>query len=313
MSMDAVAGAAALAYGGGVDYIPILYAKQLLVEYLERAVVPGITNHDYEGQIKEQGDRIIISSLPDVTVSDHDRGAPVGEYEELSNPSVTLFVDYAKKYKFRVGTIDQKQSRFILAPKFLSKAEYAMEMAIDSTVFGVLRGTADAANEGLTAGADCAAFDLGVTTDPVVLTKTNVLDWIADMATVLSEQSVPDDQDRWLTLPPWVTNLIDKSELQNSAYAGDGKSRMFKNRYIGSLKGFKIHQTMAQTKTTVGAHLEYDISFGHSSAVTFATQLIDNDSLKTSQYFGKLHRGLQVFGFKTVKPEGLGHSVVTPA
>ncbi|NCC51631.1 MAG: hypothetical protein EOM20_10490 [Spartobacteria bacterium] len=313
MGIERVAGEINYGNGGGIDYVPILYAKQMLLEYLETAVVPGISNNDYEGEIKEQGDQVIISTMPEVSIEDHEKGAPVGDYEQLSSPSVKLDIDYAKKYKFRIGSIDQAQSRFILSPKFLKKAEYAMEIAIDGTVFGVIRGTAGSNNDGVSAGADSGSFDLGVTTDPKVLTKDNVLDWIADMACVLHEESVPDDNvDRWLGLAPWITNLIDKSELANAAYSGDEKSRFYKNRYIGQLKGFNIHQTMQQTKTVVGGKTEFDVSFGHKTALTFATQLVENESLKTGQYFGKLYRGLQVFGFKTTIPEGLGHSVVTP-
>ncbi len=313
MALDAVLGAVNYSYGGDVDYIPILYGKQLLVEYLETAVVPAITNTDYQGQIKEQGSEVIISSLPDVTVEDHERGAEVGDYEELENPSVSLTIDYAKKYKFRVGTIDQAQARFVLAPKFLQKAEYAMEMAVDQHWFSQTRTTAAAANAGVTAGADSGLFDLGVTTDPLILSKTNVLDWVSSVATVLSEQSVPEDDDRWMAIPPWIQNLIDISELRQAHVSGDDRSSLYHGRPIGALHGIMLHRTMANYSATVGANVEWDILGGHRSAVTFATQVVDSDSLKTAQYFGKLYRGLQVYGFKTVKGEGLVHSVVTGA
>jgi len=309
MALDAVTGA--VDYGEGVDYIPILYGKQMLVEYLETAVVPAVTNTDYEGQIKEQGSEVRVSSLPEVTVEDHQRGAAVGEYEELTSDSVTLSIDYAKKYKFRIGTIDQAQSRFVLAPQFLKKSAYAMEMAIDTHVFSVIRAQANSDNEGTTAGADSGLYNLGATTTPLSLTKSNVLDWIADMASVLSEQSVPEDDQRWLCLPPFITNLIDKSELYKADISGDDKSRMYKGRYIGSLKGFAIHRTMSLYKAEVSSALEWDIMFGHKTAVTFAAQVTESDSLKTSQYFGKLYRGLNVYGFNTMQPLGLGHSVVT--
>ncbi len=311
MALEAVAGAVDYTYGGGVDYTPILYAKQMLIEYLETAVVPGITNHDYEGEIKEQGSEVIIPQLPTVQVEDHEKGAAVGEYEELSEDSVTLSIDYAKKWRFRIGSIDKAQAKYVLAPKFLKKAEYAMEMAIDTHVFEVIRSQAASANEGTTAGADSSLYNMGETTDPLILTKDNVLDWIADCAAVLSEQSVPEDNERFIVLPPWITNMIDKSELQNAAYSGDDESRMFKNRWIGELKGFNVHQSMSLYKATVGNNVEWDVMFGHRPALTFATQLTESDSLKDPQYFGMLYRGLQVYGFKAVKEEGLGHAVVT--
>jgi len=305
--LERVVGHPNYSYGGTEgDYIPVLYGKQLLIEYLERAVVPGITNHDYEGDIKDQGDSVIISALPEVAIEDHERGAAVGTYEQLVGSSQTLEINYAKKYKFVVDVIDAKQARFVLAPKFLMKAEYAMEMAIDTHWFSITRADADSSNQGNTAGADSAMYSLGVTSSaPKVLTSDNVLDWIADIATVLSEQSVPEDDERWMALPPWVTNLIDQSALQDAGYSGKGMSLMYKNRWKGRLKGFNIHQTMSSYKATVNSKSEFSVLAGHKPAVTFATQLVRSDKLQDAQIWGDLYRGLQVYGFKTVEGKGL--------
>lgn len=312
MALERVAGHPNYEYGGTAgDYIPILYGKQLLVEYLERAVVPGITNHDYEQEITKQGSKVVISSLPDVSVEDHERGAPVGTYENLEGGSQELSIDYAKKYKFIISSIDAKQSRFVLAPKFLMKAEYALEMAIDAHWFQITRADAHASNMGATAGADSSMYNLGVTSSaPLVLTADNVLDWISDLATVLSEQSVMEDNERWLALPPWVMNLIDKSSMRDAGYSGKGMSPMYKNRWKDNLKGFNIHETMSTYKATVNSKSEFSILAGHKSAVTFATQMVEMEgNIVDSQYFGKLYRGLQVYGFRTVKSEGLALTI----
>lgn len=311
MAMELVAGHPDYTAGGSIDYIASLYGKQMLVEYLERAVVPGLTNHDYEGQIKEQGSKVIISSLPDVEITAQERGGPVGTYEILEAASQELSIDYGKKYKFVIDVIDEKQARFVLAPKFLTRAEYAMERAIDEHWFSITRADAHASNAGNTAGADSAMFSLGVTSSaPKVITADNVLTWIGDVATVLAEQSVPeDDGELWMALPPWVINLIDASSLQDAGYAGKGESSMYKNRFKGRLKGFNIHQTMSGYKATVNSKSEFSILAGHKSAVTFATQMVKADSLMDAQVWGKLYRGLQVYGFKTVKPEGLALTI----
>lgn len=48
--------------------------------------------------------------------------------------------------------------------------------------------------------------------------------------------------------------------------------------------------------------------FGHSSALTFASQLVKNEGPMRSEFtFGDKYRGLQVYGYKVVKPEAMGH------
>ena len=44
---------------------------------------------------------------------------------------------------------------------------------------------------------------------------------------------------------------------------------------------------------------------GHESALTFASQFIKHEMLPLQNTFGYGIKGLQVFGFKTVKPESL--------
>ena len=44
---------------------------------------------------------------------------------------------------------------------------------------------------------------------------------------------------------------------------------------------------------------------GHKSALTFAAQIAKVESLPNPGDFGQLIRGLNVYGYQTIKPEGL--------
>ena len=49
-----------------------------------------------------------------------------------------------------------------------------------------------------------------------------------------------------------------------------------------------------------------NIIYGHKSGLTFASQLLKNETIRSENFFGEKLRGLQVFGYKVIKPEAIG-------
>ena len=47
--------------------------------------------------------------------------------------------------------------------------------------------------------------------------------------------------------------------------------------------------------------------FGHKAGLSFASQMTKSESMVNPDGFGTLHRGLQVYGYKVVKPEAIGN------
>ena len=50
---------------------------------------------------------------------------------------------------------------------------------------------------------------------------------------------------------------------------------------------------------------------GHTSAIAWASQITNVETLRGESDFGDLVRGLQVYGYKVVKPQALSFAVVT--
>ena len=49
---------------------------------------------------------------------------------------------------------------------------------------------------------------------------------------------------------------------------------------------------------------------GHKSAITFASQIAKVETLQNPNDFGQLVRGLNVYGYNTIKPESLAMALV---
>lgn len=304
MSVTYAAGMPDYTESGSYNYIPKLFAQGTRVKYYEQAVVTGISNTKYEGMIRDKGDEVVIRTRPDVTISNYEKGSTFN-YETLASDSISLTIDYAKKYAFKIDDVDAKQADIVLDSEFIADAGHKMSEEVDEVVLQNIYSSADSSNQGSTAGVTSSSYDMGVSGTPRVLTKDNVMDFFVDCKCVLNEQFVT-KMNRWMVLPTWVFGLIDKSDLQNVSFSGDDKSLLYKEAYVGNLCGFKLFESSKLNSQTDGVYTAYDIVFGHKDALTFAGQLVKNESVKLESTFGTGYRGLNVFGFKVVVPKAMG-------
>lgn len=90
--------------------------------------------------------------------------------------------------------------------------------------------------------------------------------------------------------------------------AGDATS-ILRNGRLGMIDRYTIYSSR-NLNVSSGV---YDIIFGHPSILAFASQLVKNETLPDPDDFGKLHRGLQVYGYKVINDDGLGHMVAQKA
>jgi N4-gp56 family major capsid protein len=286
-------------------FIPEIWSGKLLEKFYASTVFGMIANTDYEGEVKQKGDTIHIRQRPDVTISDYEKGDTI-TYEDLVSILVDMTVDYAKLFAFKVDRIDEKQSDVKLMDIWASDASEQMKIAIDRVVLGGVYTGTHAKNAGAAAGLGSGNINLGTEAAPLAIDKTNVLDLIVDLGTVLDEQNVP-ETGRWIVLPPAVCGKIKKSDLKDASLAGDGTS-MLRNGRLGIIDRFTLFTSNNLTKVTDGgtAKVSWQALAGTNHAISFASQITELDYLpKLEQTFGSAMRGLNVFGFKVVKPEAL--------
>ena len=48
-------------------YIPEIWSSKLLVKFYEGTCLSEVSNTDYEGEIKQKGDKVHINQIPDIT------------------------------------------------------------------------------------------------------------------------------------------------------------------------------------------------------------------------------------------------------
>lgn len=251
-------------------------------------------------EIKKHGDTVYIRSIPTMTIRDYVKGQNLVN-EQPESTATTLVIDKGKYWSFVSDDLDKVQTDLKnYVTQWANDGARQIEIAIDTNVLANVPTDVHASNTGATAGVVSQKFSLGTTASPLSVTKANILDYIVDMRSVLEEQNAWKDG-AFLVLPPRMCGLIKKSDLKDASLTGDDKSPL-RTGSIGSINGFNIFCS----NLLASASTYTKCIFGTKDAITFATQLVETKVQDNPNGFGMLHRGLNVFGYKVVKPEALG-------
>jgi hypothetical protein len=282
------------------NFIPVIWSGKLQVKFYKATVLSDITNNDWEGEISQQGDTVVIRTIPNITIRDYSKGQTLVHERPNSDP-ITLYIDKGKYFDFVVDDVDKVQSDVQLLNMFSDDASEQMKIVIDQQVLGTVYADAHAANKGANAGAISGNIPLGVGGGTALaIPKTGVIDTIVDAGQVLDEQNVP-ETGRWMVIPPWMAANIKKSDLKDASLTGDQQS-IARNGRLGMIDRFTLYVSNNLTTAGGGTYMP----FGTKDAICFASQMTKVESLRAETTFGDIVRGLNVYGYKATKPEALG-------
>lgn len=283
-------------------FIPEIWSGHLLVKFYAACVLADISNTDYEGEIKDVGDKVIIRQVPDITIRDYSKGQTL-VIQRPTAANKELLIDKAKYFNFICDDIDKHQTDVKLMSSWSDDAGEQMAITIDQGVLADIYADASAYNKGNTAGKISANIPLGVAGTPLGVTKADILDVIVNCRVVLSEQNIPKNN-RWIIIPEWMSGMVMKSDLKDASLSGDGTS-ILRNGRLGVIAEFTLYESNLLTTASDGGKTCFHAMAGQRYALSFAAQMTKMESLRAESTFGTLVRGLNVYGYETLKPEAL--------
>lgn len=286
------------------NFIPEIWSGKLVVNFYDATVLSAISNTDYEGEIRNQGDTVNIRTTPAIEIFEYKKGQTL-KTTRPESPKIQLVIDKGEYFSCIEDDVDKIQSDIALMDQWSKDASERMKICVDKRVLGDIVGDIAATNRGAAAGRISQNINLGTSAAAVALTKDNVLDYIVDMGTVLDEANAPEDG-RYMVIPAKLAGMIKKSDLRDASLAGDSTS-ILRNGRMGMIDRFTLYMSH-NLPVTAG---KYSIIAGHKMGLTFASQMTNMESLRSDSTFGTIVRGLQVYGYKVVKPEALALGVVT--
>src|SRR5215218_3530915 len=236
--------------------LPQIWSARILAK-LEKNLVfahPGVVNRDYEGDIRQDGDRVHIHSFNDLTVAAYTKNSTTISYEQLTDTRVTLLIDQAKYFAFKVDDIDTAQMRPKIIAAAADRASYQLAEDADSYVAS------------LYSGASTSNPDNTIETSQ--FTATNVYTKFVDLSVLMDQVNLPADG-RYAVVPPWVKGLL----LQNDSFLAAQPAATL-NGQVGQIAGISI-LVSNNVKTTGSAPVVSHCIAGVPSAISFAEQVVN--------------------------------------
>ena len=286
------------------NFIPEIWSGKLIENFYDATVLSAISNTDYEGEIRNMGDTVNIRTTPEITIQTYVKGQTLS-VENPDKAKLQLVIDKGEYFACVEDDVDQVQTDMNLMDMWSKDASERMKIKIDQRVLADVLTGVHASNKGQTAGAISGNIDLGVAGTPEALTTSNVIGKIVDMGTVLDEANCP-EQNRFLVIPAKMAGLIKQSDLKDASITGDGSTPL-RNGRLGMIDRFTVYVS----HNLVKSGNEFSVIGGHTMGFTFASQMTNMETIRSETTFGNIIRGLQVYGYKVVKPEALATMIVT--
>lgn len=271
-------------------FIPEIWSQKLNAMLEKECVMLQCVNRNYEGEIKNQGDKVKIITPAAVTISTLDTGSI--SYSELEPTSMDLVIDQKKFFAFKINDVAQVQANTDIMEAHLKNAKQAIEEVQDAYLLAQ-HANVDAGN---IVGSDEA---------PVTLDKSTIYEQFVKLALALKNSNAVTATKRpWVVINPTIESYL----LQSSEFIGAYKvaDETLREGAIGRIAGMDV-----LVSTNLGEVSDkYYVLAGTNDAITFASQLAKIESLRDKDSFSDLVRGLYLYGAKTVQPKALAKMVV---
>jgi len=271
-------------------FVPEIWSGNMLKNYYEQALASEICNHNYEGEIKDKGDKVIIRRDPEVEIRQFYKGLKL-ETQSVEDEGLEFVIQRGVYFNFPVDDIDRRQSDVPWVQKVTDNASIKIKNHIDRQLFSDVYADVASGNQ---------------VWNNISMDADDALDLMVDIGVAMDDNFVPDDGSRWVLVPNWLKGLIKKNpNFLDASKMGDGKS-MLRTGFIGTIDRTKVYGT-----TNLHQDSGYDyILAGHPDAITYATQITKTEKLRNPSTFGDIIRGLQVYDWKVVQPTLLFYATV---
>lgn len=298
-------------------FIPEIWSGKLVEKFYASTVLSAISNTDYEGEIKNQGDRVKIRTKPTITIRDYKADGALA-VERPEGSSIELYIGTGKYFNLILDDVMEIQSDLNALSIWSDDAAQQLKIVVDTDVLAGILGGMSSYNRGITAGRITSTINLGATGTPLTIVarspqagQVEVLDMVLRLSQALDEQNIP-EEGRWVILPVWAIAMLKFSDLRQAYLTGDSSSPL-RNGRVGMIDRFTVYASNLLPTGVAGglAAGEFAAYAGHAHGLTFASQINKLDTLKSELTFGTLLRGLQVYGYQIVDGTALAQAIIT--
>jgi len=178
-------------------FIPEIWSGKLVEKFYASTVLAAISNTDYEGEIKNKGDRVKIRTKPTVTIRDYKSDGLLG-LDRPTGGNIELYIGNGKYFSLILDDVMEVQSDLNVLSMWSDDAAQQLKIVVDQDVLGGIVGGMASNNKGTAAGVITGNINLGVKGTPLSVVGRNpgsgdveLLDVLMRLGQVLDEQNIP--------------------------------------------------------------------------------------------------------------------------
>ena len=264
------------------NFISTIWSENLYKKLDAKYVAVANCNREWEGEIKQKGDRVKILGVGPITIQDYTKNSNLSAPSTLSDNVRELVINQAKAFNFQIDDIDRAQSTPKIMDEALRLAASALANEADKYVFN-----------------QYAAISESNTITLANTTQENILDTIFAAILRLQNNGVTDDV--VLEVSPAIASIILKAKL---LLATDNRDAI-ENGCIGSIAGCKVFVSNNVNSVTSSGTVYYKCMMRTKRAIAFAEQLSEIEAYRPELRFADAVKGLMLFGAKIVYPDEL--------
>ena len=263
-------------------FIPELWSARLLQGLEKSHVATNLVNRDYEGQIRNQGDKVNINTLSDVAIKTYTPNSDIASPDDLTTTKQQLEITEADYFNIQLDDVDRVQAAGELMDTAMRNVAYKMNDKTDSFILGKIASGVASGNI------------IGTTASPIQVTKNNIYESIIEMRTKLDKANVP-TSGRTIIIPPEIYALLlqDERFVKSDAVAGQN---VLVNGLVGRVAGFDVFESNNVVYDTDNKF--WKVTAQVRTATTFAEQIVKTEAYRMEKRFSDAVKGLHVYGAK---------------
>ena len=262
------------------NFIPTVWSETLYEELDKQYIAVSNCNREFEGDIREKGDRVRICGVGDVSVSDYVKNSNMADPEVLDADTRDLIIDQAKYFNFQIDDIDRAQSSPRLMELAMKRAASALANEADTYIYNLYS----------------QSRFYSPATDPTVDT---IIYKLIDARGMLLRNNVCNSSDIVFEVSPEVASLILKAKV---TLTSDTNEKL-EAGCIGSIGGSKIYVSNNVCRLDTGSSICHQCYVRTKRAIAFAEQLSEIDAYRPEHRFADAVKGLHLYGAKVIYPK----------
>jgi len=266
---------------GIISGIPKLVATNMEMSLKQRAIFANLANRNYEGEISQYGDTVVITTPGSVTVNTYD-GSDI-TYQDMILAEQELKIDQYKAYGFKIDTIDERFLKPSVMMAYGQEASYALSQNIED-FYAAKHSEADG--------------DMTITAS---ITSANVISTLSNAVKLLGRKNYPKGAPLWGVIPPWMSTKIQLADIVFNTNNSPTMTNGWLGRYLG-VDWYESNNIV--TTGTVGTE-NSKIMIGTPNTFTHAQAILRNRAKEAEKSYAVLVDGLLVYGGKLVRKDQL--------